>query len=180
MARRPELRSEAGNAPPADLVELGVLRGAYGVKGWSRVQPYSQQADVLRACRRWWLLGQAPRPAEVTAVRRHGAMLVAKWRGCKSPEEAERLRGTPVGVSRSEFPPAGENEVYWVDLIGTTVVNRSGIELGRVDSVLSSGAQDLLDVRSGDKAILVPLVDRHVDEIDLERRLIRVDWEPEW
>jgi 16S rRNA processing protein RimM len=32
---------------PADLVELGVLRGAYGVKGWVRVQPYAAQATAL-------------------------------------------------------------------------------------------------------------------------------------
>jgi 16S rRNA processing protein RimM len=162
------------------LVELGVLRGAYGVKGWLRVQPYSEQAGALRTSRHWWLLGQPPAPIEVTAVRRHGASLVAKWRGCDSPEDAERFRGMRVGVSRSEFPPAGDDEVYWVDLIGARVLNRRGIELGTVAEVLSSGAQDLLEVRQGGTVILVPLVDRHVEEIDLAGRQIRVDWEPEW
>jgi 16S rRNA processing protein RimM len=165
---------------PADLVELGVLRGAYGVKGWVRVQPHSAQGAVLRGCRRWWLFGEPARPVQVTGVRRHGAILVAKLQGCETPEQADLWRGARVGVSRAEFPPAGDGEVYWVDLIGARVVNRSGVELGTVSDVLSSGAQDLLQVRQGDRVLLVPMVERHVDEVDLAQRLVRVDWEADW
>jgi 16S rRNA processing protein RimM len=173
---------EPGAAPlaPDDLVELGVLRGAYGVKGWVRVQPHSAQASALRACRRWWLLGEPARAVEVAAVRRHGAILVAKLQGCDTPEQADQWRGVRVGVSRQEFPPAGDGEVYWVDLIGARVVNRGGVELGTVSDVLSSGAQELLEVRRGERILMVPLVDRHVDEVDLTQRLVRVDWEADW
>ncbi len=166
--------------PPGDLVELGVLRGAYGVRGWTRVQPHSAQAPVLRACRHWWLLGEVPRPVQVTGLRRQGAILVAKLEGCETPEQAETLRGLQVGVSRTEFPPADDGEVYWVDLIGARVVSRSGAELGTVSNVLSSGAQELLEVRQGERVILLPMVERHVDEVDLTRRLLRVDWEADW
>jgi 16S rRNA processing protein RimM len=159
---------------------LGVLRGAYGVKGWLRVRPHSAEAAVLRSCRRWWLLGEQARQVEVTAARRQGSALVAKLQGCDTPEQAERLRGVPVGVSRAEFPPAGDGEVYWVDLIGARVVNRSGIELGTVSNVVSSGAQELLEVRQDDTVRLVPMVRRHVDEVDLATRTVRVDWEADW
>jgi 16S rRNA processing protein RimM len=166
--------------PPADLVELGVVRGAYGVKGWLRVQPHSPQAEVLRGARHWWLLGDSPRRVKVMAVRRHGAGLVAKWADCETPEQAERLRGTIVGAARSEFPPAGKGEVYWVDLIGLSVISRSGVELGAVSDVLSSGAQELLEVRQNERVLLVPMVKRHVESIDLARREVRVDWEADW
>lgn len=162
------------------MVELGVLRGAYGVKGWLRVQPHSAEATALRACRRWWLLGEQPIEVDVTAARRHGSAMVAKLHGCDTPEQAERLRGVPVGVSRAEFPPAGDGEVYWVDLIGARVVNRSGIELGTVSDVISSGVQELLEVRQGERVRLVPMVGRHVDEVDLAMRTVRVDWEADW
>ena len=157
-----------------------MLRGAYGVKGWVRVQPHSALATALRACRHWWLLGDSPARIEVTGVRRHGAGLVARLEGCDTPEQAERLRGVRVGVSRAEFPPAGDGEVYWVDLIGARVINRSGVELGTVGDVLSSGAQEVLEVRRGERVLLVPLVDRHVDEVDLAQRVVRVDWEADW
>ena len=165
---------------PADLVELGVLRGAYGVKGWVRVQPYAAQATALQACRRWWLIAGPAASVEVSSVRPHGAVLVAKLQGCETPEQAERLRGVRVGVARADFPPAGDGEVYWVDLIGARVVNRSGVELGTVDDVLSSGAQELLQVRCGERVMLVPMVERHVDEVDLTQHVVRVDWEADW
>ena len=165
---------------PADLVELGVLRGAYGVKGWVRVQPYAAQATALQACRRWWLIGGPATSVEVSGVRPHGAVLVAKLQGCETPEQAERLRGVRVGVARADFPPAGDGEVYWVDLIGARVVNRSGVELGTIDDVLSSGAQELLQVRCGERVLLVPMVERHVDEVDLTQHVVRVDWEADW
>jgi 16S rRNA processing protein RimM len=174
----PEQRPQP--AAPPDLVELGALRGAYGVKGWVRVQPHSAEAGVLRASRNWWLQGEAEERFEVTAVRRHGSALVAKLKGCDTPEQADRLRGRRVAVSRDEFPPAGEGEVYWVDLIGARVINRRGDELGVVAEVLSSGAQDLLRVRRGESELLVPLVPRHVDEVDLAQRVVRVDWEADW
>jgi len=166
--------------PPGDLVELGVLRGAFGVKGWVRVQPYSSQATVLRAARRWWLVGDDARIVEATGVRRQGAALVAKLEGCESPEQAEGLRGRIVAVSRASFPPVGEGEVYWVDLLGARVVNRRGVELGSVSEVTNSGAQDLLEVRQGDRVLLLPMVEQYVDEVDLTQRLIRVDWELDW
>jgi 16S rRNA processing protein RimM len=165
---------------PADLVELGVLRGAYGVKGWLRVEPHSAEAQVLRACRNWWLLGEPARAVQVTAVRRHGAILVAKLQGCDTPEQANQWRGARVAVPRAEFPPAGDGEVYWVDLIGARVVNRRGVELGTIDEVLSSGAQELLQVRRGERVLLVPMVERHVDEVDLAQHVVRVDWEADW
>jgi 16S rRNA processing protein RimM len=168
------------DAAPDDLVELGVLRGAYGIKGWVRVEPHSAEAPVLRACRRWWLLGGPARELEVTGLRRQGAILVAKLDGCDTPEQADGWRGLPVAVSRAAFPPAGEGEVYWVDLIGARVVNRRGAELGTVSEVRSSGAQDLLEVRHGERVLLVPMVERHVDEVDRDGRLVRVDWEADW
>lgn len=174
------LPPEAAPPSPADLVELGVLRGAYGVKGWVRVQPHSAPAEVLRTCRNWWLLGEPPARVEVSAVRTQGAALVAKLQGCETPEQAERLRGARVGVSRAEFPPPGDGEVYWVDLIGARVINRGGEELGVVTGVLSSGAQDLLQIGSGERSLLVPWVARHVDEFDPAQRVVKVDWEADW
>lgn len=172
---------EAAGSPPADLVELGVLRGAYGVKGWVRVQPHSPQAEVLRASRQWWLLDPAGAARlEVTGVRRHGAQVVAKWQGCEAPEQAERLRGMTVAVSRAMFPPAAQGEVYWVDLIGARVVNRSGVDLGVVKGLRSNGAQDLMEVQQADGVLLVPMVPRHVDAIDLAQRRVMVDWEQDW
>jgi 16S rRNA processing protein RimM len=172
----------AVEAPPEGLVELGVVRGAYGVKGWIRIAPHDVEATVLRATRRWWLKqGDGVRGLEVTGVRRHGGGIVAKWVGCDDPETAERLRGALVHVGRGDFPALAEGRFYWVDLVGARVINRAGVELGKVTGLRNNGAQDVLEVANDEHAeVLIPLVEAYVDAVDVESSLIRVDWEADW
>lgn len=188
---------------PDDLVELGVLRGPYGVLGWAHVRPYSADAEVLRSARRWWLAvppqrgagGPAdaePRvPVAVTGVRWQGAELVAKWQGCDSPEAVQALRGARVFVARADFPEPPDGQVYWVDLIGAQVFNREGLRLGTVLQLQNNGVHDVLEVDpsavpagdpSGKRArtLLIPMVDAYVDQVDVDGRRIDVDWQPDW
>jgi 16S rRNA processing protein RimM len=158
------------------------------VKGWAHVVPHARDSDVLLKARTWWLLDRrsaagAAQPIDVQNVRRHGAALVAKWAGCDDPESVEALRDAPVAVPRSAFPATGDGEYYWLDLLGATVVNRSGVTLGQVTGLRSNGAQDLLEVSGGGaqaQVLLVPLVEQYVDRVDLEGRRIEVDWEADW
>jgi 16S rRNA processing protein RimM len=153
------------------------------VHGWVRIAPHSRSAEVLRSTRRWWLLGSGPaRELQVRAVRTQGAALVAKWDGCDSPEAAEALKGAAVAVARSDFPPAGEREYYWVDLIGLQVVNRCNRPLGVVRGLRSSAAHDLLEIEppGGAALILVPVIGDYFDGVDAEAGTVRVNWEPEW
>jgi len=184
-------------APP-DLVELGVLRGSYGLQGWSHVQPHAADPGVLREVRQWWLLppGEGNTavhgPLRVTGARMQGSAVVARWQGCDSPEAAQALRGWRVAVSRAQFPPLPEGQFYWVDLVGLQVVNRQGAVLGVVRALRSTGAHDVLEVQAdarqyapaGDTgaaaALLIPLVDAYVEGVDLQARSIRVDWQADW
>src|SRR3546814_8181030 len=112
-----------------DLVELGRITGAYGVKGWVKVQPHSAQADVLRKASSWWLTRLAPETArgvvtsapheyKVVQARPQGATVVAQLAGIADREQAEALRGLAVQVSRSQFPAAANDAYYWFGLLG--------------------------------------------------------------
>jgi len=168
-------------AAPADLVALGVVRGAFGVQGWVRIQPLGTDA-TLHATRAWWL--QQPERAEqaldLTGVKRHSGALLAKWQGCDSPETADTFKGATIAVSRSQFPPLPEGEFYWVDVIGARVVNRQGVELGTVSGLTSNGAQDLLQVQGGDGVLLMPMVPSYIESVDVAAREVRVDWDVDW
>lgn len=168
-----------------DYVELGRATGAYGFRGWVRVQPLAS-GEVLRKVKHWRLKPMVGNPMDLTidAVREHGGGLIAKWVGCDSKESADQLKGT-IYVARADFPEATEDEVWAVDLIGCKVVNQAGEELGVVSRIGSNGAQDLLEVEyeaSGKKqAFMVPLVkDVYLLKIDTDAREITVDWQLDW
>jgi 16S rRNA processing protein RimM len=180
---------------PADAVEVGSVVGAWGVKGWIKVQPFARDPQALFSSRRWYLAPPAmPQPGaartyptqlRITQARAHGEAVLATVQDVVDRSAAEALRGARVFVPRASFPTAGVDEYYWVDLIGASVVNRQGEALGAVTALLDTGAHSVLCVRTdhatpgepGAQAErLIPFVAAYVDDVDLGARLIRVDW----
>jgi 16S rRNA processing protein RimM len=164
-----------------DIVPLGVIRGAWGVRGWVRIAPYSAEGEVLQKATRWWLLGRnGPRLLSIRAVRRRGATLMAQWEGLESKEDADALKGAEVAVARSEFPVLPGGEHYLVDLIGNRVVNREGVQLGLVVGLREAGPARWLEVDDGHQVHLIPLAEQYLDAIDVEAQVVRVDWQEQW
>lgn len=149
-----ELPADSTDAPD-EWVELGRTAGAYGFKGWVRIAPLAS-GEVLEHTRNWELVDTAGvrTPVRVKGLRRHGAGLIAKWDGCESKESADALR-VKVGVLRSNFPQAGENAVWAIDLVGCTAVNKDGVKLGTILSIGTNGAQDLFEIEYVDAAGVV-------------------------
>ncbi len=174
---------------PDDLVALGVVRGAYGLKGWVRVTPFAVEGSVLEAVRHWWLLGDTgPRRVTLQDVKRHAESILAKWEGSDSKEAADALKGGVVAIARSDFPALAEGEHYLGDVVGYRVFNREGCELGRVAGVRSGTSTQWLEVEAdaghaGEKrgsSLLIPLVDQYVEAIEPAARMIKVDWQSDW
>jgi 16S rRNA processing protein RimM len=60
------------------------------------------------------------------------------------------------------------------------VVTTQGVELGRIERLLETGANDVLVVR-GDRERLIPYLQPEVvTSIDLEAGVLQVDWDPEF
>lgn len=185
--------SAAEPAWPDDAVEVGRIAGAWGVKGWFKVQPFASDPQALFSSRRWFLkAADEPRPArpglpglppllKIVEAKEHGDGVVARAHDVDDRSAAEALRGARIFVGRASFPTAGPDEYYWVDLIGLDVVNREEQALGRVVGLMDTGAHSVLRVmpeggRSEADERLIPFVGAYVDEVSLEARRIRVDW----
>lgn len=168
---------------PDDLIALGAVRGAYGLKGWVRIAPFAADGRVLEAVRQWWLLvGSEPKGLAVQEVKRHAEVLVAKWEGCESKEAADALKGGTIAIARSDFPAVSEGEHYLTDVVGYRVVNREGSELGTVSGIRSGAATQWLEIERSDEgeSLLIPLIDQYVEAIEPDARMIKVDWESDW
>jgi len=170
--------SPAEKAWPADAVEVGVVLGAWGIKGWFKLQPHAADPQALFASKRWWLRDGhgAPRLLKIMQAREQGDTVVASAQEVPDRNAAEALRGARVFVARTSFPSAGDDEYYWVDLMGLDVVNREGQALGRVADLIDTGVHSVLRVLEGDAERLIPFVAAYVDDVDLQARRIVVDW----
>jgi 16S rRNA processing protein RimM len=185
------------SACPEDAVEVGRIVAPWGVKGWVKVQPFARDPQALFASRRWFLKppeASGPRrPAsaavllppllEMTEVKHHGDGVVALAQGIGDRGAAEALQGARVFVSRANFPTPGADEFYWVDLIGSTVLNLQGEMLGTVSGLIDTGPHSVLrivpegaDPQDEASQRLVPFVGAYVHDVNLADKRITVDW----
>jgi len=158
------------------MVVMGRVAGAFGIKGWIKVQPFTEFTDGLLDYRTWWLAqdgGWGEIRVEEGAV--HGRSLIAKLEGCDDRDAANRLTGREVAVPRAELPANREGEYYWSELIGLDVVTREGVALGRVTGLLETGANPVLVVQ-GERERLIPFVEAVVVAVDVAGGRLTVDW----
>lgn len=180
--------ADAENAQwPEGAIEVGRIIGAWGVKGWVKVQTFSSDPQALFSSKRWFV--EAPEPFKgqrlfkVVHAKSHGGVVVAQLAACPDRNTAESLKGVRIFVPRESFPTPDTDEYYWVDLIGMTVVNREGITLGQVQGLLDTGPHSVLRITppggaeaGSTQEVLVPFVKAYVDDVSLSAKRITVDW----
>ena len=152
-------------AAPICVARIGAPHGVRGaVKLWTFTE------DPL-AVRHYGplLTKDGARQFEVTHVREAKGHLVATLKGIATREEAERLNGVELYVSRERLPDTSEDEYYHADLIGLAAVNAAGEPLGRVIAIHNFGAGDIIEVAPSDGAtMLLPFTNAVVPTVDLE------------
>ncbi len=163
------------------LVVMAKVLGPFGVRGWIKIQHYTEEPDSLARYPKWCLrFGEEWREVELEESERHGDHMVARIRGCENRDEAARFSGALVAVIREAMPEAGDGEFYRDDLVGLKVVNLIGENLGEVSEIFESGAHPILRVVWSGGERLLPFVPQVVGGIDLAAGEIRVDWGADW
>ena len=127
---------------------------------------------------RWLLSGKDGwQEATVAEGQRHGKTVIVRIDGYDDRDQAAGLIGTEIGIPKDELPETGDDQYYWSDLEGLSVVHRDGTVLGKVNNLLETGANDVMVVK-GETERLIPFVmDKVVLGVDLAKGEIRVDWE---
>ena len=160
----------------ADLVLVGEIGAAQGLKGEVRIRSYTQSPADIAAYGP--LQDEAgARIIEIERVRVTPKAVIARIKGVSTREGAEALNRTKLYLPRAALPEHGEDEWYVADLIGLEAVDATGAPFGTVVGVHNFGASDIIEVApsNGDQNLLVAFTEVSVPEVDLEaRRLVLV------
>ncbi len=165
---------------------LGRVLGAFGIQGWIRIRPFTDNLDSLLEQNEWILRrADLTKAVRVEEAKAHGAFVLARLAALTDRGDAEEWRGWDVTVPRDRLPEPAAGEYYWSDLIGLAVVNRSGLELGQVAGLIEAPAHDVLRVATGKDGEkggeqLIPFVEPIVYAVDIGARRITVDWEADY
>ena len=159
------------------LIEVGRLGAAHGVRGWLRVQSFTDPPQRLFEWRRWLIRaeGGAEREVKMLEARPLGNGWIAQLEGVAERDAASRLTGQMILVEREQLPPAGGREHYRDDLVGFEAKNVEGALLGVVDHFVDTPGNAVMVIK-GVREHWVPVTTQHLRSVDVEARRVIVDW----
>lgn len=167
----------------SETLVVGKIGAPYGVKGWVKINSYTEEDQGIFAYAPW-LLGSG-KEYQVDQWRVHNKGLVAKLVGVETRDDAERIKNLEISIKTEQLPPLTGDEFYWRDLVGMQVVTDKGYDLGVVKELFETGANDVMLVKArpndafGQKERMVPfLYDQVIIEVDVPGKTIKVDWDP--
>ena len=155
-----------------DLVSVGVITGAHGIKGEVKLRSFTAAPEAIAAYAP--LQTKAGGIIEIVKLRAQKDGFIAVLKGVADRNASEALKGTELFVPRQRLPEPEDGEVYVHDLIGAAVFLKSGARLGEVAGLKNYGASDLLDVKvEGRKdTVLIPFTEAFVVVADAEKVVV--------
>ena len=158
-----------------DLIVVGAIAGAYGVRGEVRVKSFCADPQDIE--------GYAPltdkdgKAYTLALLRPTKNAWIARVAEVETKEQADALKGTQLFARRDQLPALPDDEFYHTDLIGLEVFDTGGTPLGKVKAVLNHGASDLLElhVPGASATVLLPFTQAAVPTVDLTSGRIIAD-----
>ena len=159
----------------SNLILVGRVAGAFGVKGEVRITSFTAEPAALVDYKT--LLREDGSPGlTLTGGRAAKGGVVVRAKEIETREQAEALRGLRLYIPRAVLPEPDEDEFYIADLVGMEVRGLEGDVLGHVKSVRDFGAGDLLEVQPpAGESWWLPFTKDAVPEVSIaERRIVGV------
>lgn len=161
-------------------VTIAEIGAPHGVRGWVRLRSYADPARAIEQYREFAAVdAQRSVQLKVGEYGSSGKHLIARIEGVQTREQAEELKGLQLQVGVEKFARLPESEYYWYQIIGMEVRRIDGESLGRVESLIETGANDVMVVEAEEGEILIPW-GAPVREVRLGEGVVLVDWDPEY
>lgn len=160
-----------------EFLKVGKIVNTMGVKGEVKVIPLTNDVDRFNDLEWVYILRKDKRDKiNIQSVRFHKNFVLIKFEGIDDMTAAERLKESYIQVDREHAVELDENEFFICDLIGCNVLTTSGEELGEVNDVFPTGANDVYVVKAKNgKEVMVPAIKQVIKSVDVENKKIIVE-----
>ena len=156
------------------FLEVGQIVGTHGIAGELRVQPWCDTPDFLCGFSKLYLDDAGGKQVDIISSRAHKNIVLMRIEGVGGIEDAERLRGKTLYISRQDAP-LEEGANFICDLLGCAVFDAdSGDRLGTLTDVIKTGANDVWQVSENGRDYLVPVIPEVLCEVDTDREIVTI------
>ncbi len=159
-----------------DLLLMGVIVGAHGIKGEVKIKTFSETPESLSAYGSLQSKAGSQR-FKIKRQRVAKGVVIAKLIGVNDRNGAEALKGTELYVSRDDLPELSDaDEFYHADLVGLRAEEPDGQVVGTVIALQNFGAGDMVELQpeGGGETLFVPFTHEAVPEVNIEEGRIVV------
>jgi len=162
-------------------INVGKISGVFGVKGWVKVFSFTDNKENILNYSPWLLKKDSEtRLIKVIDGKLQGKAVVAQLEAVNDRDQAASLMGWDVFITPDQLPKAAKDEYYWSDLIGLSVETSLGVQLGVIESLMETGANDVVIIK-GDRERVIPFLQgQTIISIDLDNTRMIVDWDPDF
>lgn len=162
-----------GNNVTGNLVLVGAVSGARGLKGEVRIKSFTE--DPMAIATYGELLSEdGSRRFKIKITGSAKGQLLAKVANVNDRTAADILKGTRFYITRDILPKAEEGEFYHSDLIGLSAVGLDGSDLGKITAIDNYGAGTFLEVEA-EESFLVPFTKEAVPEVLISEGRVVID-----
>lgn len=174
------------NLNTSELIKIGQLKKPYGIKGWLWVFSDTDNREDIFSMQPWYMKTHTGmKPLTVVKWRKQGSGLVAQFEQVPDRNVAETMNGVSIWTSKDSLPTSNEDEYYWSDLVGLTVQTVDGVRLGTISELFETGAHDIMTIKPTVASVdeeerLIPWHKQTVVSVDLEAKLVVVDWQADY
>ncbi|MCF8023896.1 MAG: ribosome maturation factor RimM [Desulfobacteraceae bacterium] len=162
---------------PEELLLIGKIVAAHGIKGEVKVYPYVDQQSHLTPGKEILVEppGKTASPYIIRGSRVHKKVVCIGLEGVSNRSSAEELVGSCLFMPRFALPQPEADTWYWCDLIGLEVYDKKEGFIGQVDAMIETGANDVFVVKNSEAERLIPAIEPVVRSIDTETGRILVE-----
>ena len=160
-----------------NLIIIGKITGAHGVRGELKVYPLTDDPRRFLKLKECFICGQnfeKPEETSCASARIDRGNVLVKFQGVQDRDRAELLRGRFIAVTRDNAVKLKEGHYFITDLKGLTLIDDDRGDIGTVIDCFETGAQFTLEVkREGKKNLMIPFVKVYCYEVNIEEGYIK-------
>ena len=160
-------------------IYLGKITGVHGIKGWLKIQSFSSPPENILNYPSWIITNKGEEDFySIEQGRKQNNKIVVKLEKIDDRNTAESLINSKIQILRSDLPKLSNENYYWSDLVGLSVLNSEETVIGKIESLIETGANDVMVIITlKDERILIPFVMHEIiKEVSIELNYVKVDW----
>lgn len=158
-------------------IEIGTVLKPHALKGMLKVKANTHDAAIFKQLEHVFVGSSTAQPTKVLSANVQKDVVYVMLEGVNTIDKAELLRGKTLYANKTQVEPTKQGDYLIADLIGMSVVDQSGKQLGVLEDIDQFGAADVLNIRGDGRIWLVPFLEDLVTNINFETKQMEVNKE---